>query len=135
MKMYFDYFEMQKWMLQKPRVEKVVEKRGHLSSFHVSFLSYGHFLIFCAELSKKSKSVKAIYIYCITVSSNTNISETISHSIINNTILWKCTTRPFRYIYVNCFNKLKFLLRSAQNCKKCAFLNSLSHNSCRKHWN
>ena len=32
MKMNFDYFQMQKWMVQK---------WGHLSSFHVSFLNYG----------------------------------------------------------------------------------------------
>ena len=43
---------------------------GHMSSFHASFLSYGlklskkvHFLQFCADLSQKPKSVKAIYIY------------------------------------------------------------------------
>ena len=39
MKMNFDYFQIQKWMLQT--VEKVDEKWGLLSSFQVSFLSYG----------------------------------------------------------------------------------------------
>ena len=43
------------------------QKWGDFSSFHVSFLSYGsqivqkmQFLLFCADLSKESKSVKAI---------------------------------------------------------------------------
>ena len=49
------------------RSEKIDEKKwDHLSSFHVPFLKLSkkvHFLQFCADLSKKSKSVKAIYIY------------------------------------------------------------------------
>ena len=48
-------------MLQTVRAEKVDEKMGHLSSFHVS--KKVHFLQYCAALSKKSKSIKAIYIY------------------------------------------------------------------------
>ena len=40
MKMKFNYFQIQKWMLQTVKEEKVDEKCGHLSSFHVSFLSY-----------------------------------------------------------------------------------------------
>ena len=40
--------------------------------------------------------------------SNTNISKTLSQSIINNTIFWKSVTRLFRCIYVNCFNILTF---------------------------
>ena len=58
-------------MLQTVRVENVDEKKwGHLSSFHLPFLSYGlrivkkvHFLQFYAGVSKKSKSIKAIYAY------------------------------------------------------------------------
>ena len=54
-------------MLQTLTTEKVDEKKwGHLSSFPVSFLWFVNcpkkciFLQFCAELSKKCKSVKAI---------------------------------------------------------------------------
>ena len=36
-----------------------------------------------------------------------NICETVSRSTINNTIFWKCVTRPFRCIYENCLNILK----------------------------
>ena len=41
MKINFEYFQIQKWMLQTVRGEKIDEKRSHLSSFHVPFLSYG----------------------------------------------------------------------------------------------
>ena len=34
----------------------------------------------------------------------TQTSEAISHSVINNTIFWKCVTIPFWCIHVNCFN-------------------------------
>ena len=58
--------------------------------------------------------------------SDPNISRTVSHSIINNILFWKLITRPFRCIYVNCFNiDLDFLLKSAQNHKKCIFLDDL----------
>ena len=47
-----------------------MKKMGHLSSFHVPFLSYVlklskkmHFLQFFADLSKKSETIKTIYIY------------------------------------------------------------------------
>ena len=49
MKMNFEYFKIQKSMLQTVRVEKLDEKQGHLFSFHVPFL--------------KCKSIKAIYMY------------------------------------------------------------------------
>ena len=39
-KMNFDYFQIQKWVLQTVRAEKVDETKGHLSSFHVSFLGH-----------------------------------------------------------------------------------------------
>ena len=42
MKVNFDYFQIQKLMLQTVRAEKVDEKKlGHLSSFYVCFLSFG----------------------------------------------------------------------------------------------
>ena len=39
--MNFDYFQIQTRILQTVRAEKLDKKWGHLSSFHVSFLSYG----------------------------------------------------------------------------------------------
>ena len=41
MKMNFDYFQIQKWILQTVRAEEATDKKwGHLPSFHVSFLNY-----------------------------------------------------------------------------------------------
>ena len=107
-----------------------------------------HFLQFCADLSKKSKSIKEIYIYAsersryalsinvyyamiycfgdISVWSQrillnfcwvsiffdiliANISWTVAWTPINHTIFWKSGKRTFRCIYVNCFNRLRFL--------------------------
>ena len=42
-----------------------------------------------------------------------NISETGSHSITNNTIFWKCVTRTFRCMYVNCFSRFRFLAEAS----------------------
>ena len=67
-KINFEYFQIQKWMLQTVRVEKVDKKMfSHLFSLYVPFLSYGvklskkvNFLQFCADLNKRSKSIKVI---------------------------------------------------------------------------
>ena len=69
--MNFDYFQIQKWMLQTVRAENVDEKNGVIclvSKFpfwvRVCKLSKKvHFLQFCADLSKKSKPLKLMYIY------------------------------------------------------------------------
>ena len=125
-----------------------------------------HFLQFCADLSKKSKSIKAIYkyvsersqyalsengiVYCamtyyfgdISVWSRrillnfcwvsiffdvliVNISWTVAQTPINHSIFWKSVMRTFRCIYVNCFNRLRFLAEVTTNCKKCTFLDIL----------
>ena len=105
------------------------------------------FLHFCADFSKKPKSIRTIFIYASESSDYTpsendmvyrglstiheilaikyvlswfskiltkffdfkHLSKTVSHSIINKNIFWKYVTRPFRCIYVNCFNRLRFL--------------------------
>ena len=40
MEINFEYFQVQKWMLEK-ELKKYKKTCGHLSSSHVSFLSYG----------------------------------------------------------------------------------------------
>ena len=71
MKMNFDWFQIQKWILQTAKTEKVDEKDGVISLVSM-FLTWVmvlklskkvHFLQFCADLSKKPKPVKAIYMY------------------------------------------------------------------------
>ena len=76
-------------------MERVDEKWGHLSSFHASFwvnvlkLSKKvHFLQLCAELSKKSKSVKAICIYAsesshYTLTENCMVHRRLKHRLWN----------------------------------------------------
>ena len=44
MKMNFDYFQIEKWMLEVEQ-KKQMKKWGHLFSFHVSFPSYGTWTI------------------------------------------------------------------------------------------
>ena len=71
MKMNFGYFHIQKWILQTVRSGKVDRKNGVICLVPmfpswVKVLKSSknvHFLQFCAVLSKKSKSIKAIYIY------------------------------------------------------------------------
>ena len=53
--------------------------------------------------------------------SNPSIYKTVSHSIINNTIFWKCVTRPFRCIDENCFNRLRFLANVSTKSQKMHF--------------
>ena len=57
--------------------------------------------------------------------SNTNISKTLSHSIISNTIFWNCFVRPFRYIHGNCFNILKFFAKVSSQLQKIHFFDNL----------
>ena len=109
-----------------------------------------HFLQFCTDFSKKSKSVKGIYIYASKRSRHTlaengivyyvmtycfgdisvwslrillnfcwvsiffdtliaNISWTVAQTSVNDTIFSKSVMRTLRCIYVNCFNRLRFL--------------------------
>ena len=71
MKVNFEYFQIQKWILQTVRSEKVTEENRIicLVSMFPSWVMVlklskkVHFLQFCADLIKKSKSIKAIYIY------------------------------------------------------------------------
>ena len=125
-----------------------------------------YFLQFSADLSKKSKSTKAIYIYAsersryalseigvvyyavtycfrgmsvwsrsilknfcwVSIFSDiliSNISWMVAQTPINHSIFWKSVMRTFRCIYVNCFNNLAFLLRSAENYKEFNFFGNL----------
>ena len=121
---------------------------------------------FCADLSKKSKSIEAIYIYAsersrYALSENgivyyamtycfgdisiwnwrillnfcwvsiffdiliANISWTVAQTPINYSIFWKSVMRTFRCIYVNCFNRLRFLAEVSTKLQKMHFLDNL----------
>ena len=83
MKMNFDYSHIKWWLLQIVRVEKVDEKNEIIclvSTFSswvmvLKLFKKVHFMQFCAELSKKSKPVKAISINAFEISHHT-LSET-----------------------------------------------------------
>ena len=67
MKTNFDYFKIQKSMSQTVRAEKLDQEL--------------YFLQFCADLSKKSKSVRAIYIYA---------SESSHYILSKNGMVYRC---------------------------------------------
>ena len=54
--------------------------------------------------------------FCISIA---NIAWTVAHTPIKHIIFWKGVMRTFRCIYVNCFNRLRFL--ATQNYKKWHF--------------
>ena len=88
MKINFDYFQIQKLMLQTFRAEKLDKKYGVISlvsifSSRVMVLKLPkkvHFMQFCAYLSKKPKSVKAIYIHA---------SESSHYTLLENDIVYR----------------------------------------------
>ena len=121
------------------------------------------FLQFCPDLSKKSKSIKAIYIYAVdgsryALSENgityyamttvleiwsrrifknfcwvniffdiliANISWTVGQTLINHIIFWKSVMKTLRCMYVNSFNRLRFLVEVSTKLQKCTFLDNL----------
>ena len=97
LKLNFKYFQIQKWILQADRKSRW-KKWCHLCSFHVPFLSYDpeivkkvHFFNFVLTSAKKSKYVKAIYIYA---------SETSRYALSENVIVYYAMTSCFEDISV-----------------------------------
>ena len=146
MKMNFEYFQFQKLQSQTVRKAKAEEKNGFIclvstfpSWFMVLELSKKClFLQLSAHLSKKSKSIKAIYIWSserspYALSENGIVYYAAMTFWCGDIIFWKNAVRTFRIIYVNCFIRL---LKVVKNCKKCTFLDNLrTTTSERKHGN
>ena len=72
MKMIFEYFQIQKRTLKKQSERKKLDEKGGFICLVSKFLSRVmvlkffkevHFLQYCADLSRKSKPMEAIYIY------------------------------------------------------------------------
>ena len=130
-----------------------------------------HFLQFCADLSRKTKSIEAIYIYAsersfYALSGNgiayyamiycfgdirvwsqrtllnfcwvsilfyilianipwrvaqTPVNQYVAQTPVNHIIFWKSVMRTFRCIYVNCFNRLRFLAEVSKKNKGCVW--------------
>ena len=65
-----------------------------------------------------------------------NVSWTVAQTPINHIIFWKTVIRTFRSIYVNCFNRLRFLAEVSTKLQKMHFFGQFKdHNSGRKHGN
>ena len=71
MKMNFDKFQIQKWISQTVRAHNVDDKNGVICLVYffcswvivLRLLKIVHFWKICADFSKKSKSIEAIYLY------------------------------------------------------------------------
>ena len=62
-----------------------------------------------------------------------NISWTVAPTPINHSIFWKSVMRTFRCIYVNCFNRLRFLAEISTKLQRKHFFGQFKvHNSGRK---
>ena len=83
MKVNFDYFQIQKWMLQTVRAEKVYEKNGVICLVSMS--------PFCLALSKKSRFIKVVYIFA---------SEVSCYGLSENGIVYYAITYCFGNIRV-----------------------------------
>ena len=59
-----------------------------------------------------------------------NISWKMAENLINHIIFWKSVIRTFRCIYVNTFNRLRFLAEISTKLQKMRFLGQITdHNS------
>ena len=136
-----------------------------------------HCLQFCADLSKKYKSIKSIYIYASERSRHAlsesgigyyamtycfrdirvwsrgillnffwfciffyiliaSISWTVAETPISHIISWKSVMRTFRCIYVNYFNRFRFLAEVSIKLQKIYFFGQFKdHNSGGKNGN
>ena len=132
---------------------------------------------FCSALSKKSKFIKAVYIFASEVSlyglsENSivyyamaycfgnirvwsrrilltfcwisiffdiliaNMFWSVAQTPLSHNIFWKSVMRTFRCIYVNCFNRLRFLAEVSTKLQKMHFFGQFkNHNSGKKHGN
>ena len=62
-----------------------------------------------------------------------DISWMVAQTPINHIIFWKTVIRTFRFIYVNCFNRLRFLAKVSTTLKKIHFFGQFKdHNSGRR---
>ena len=79
--------------------------------------------ILAIEISKKMLTQQKFLKNSSTL--NTNICETVSHSIRNNINFWKCVMRTSTSIYVNCFNRLILLAEVSTKLQEMYFLDNL----------
>ena len=148
-------------MLQTVKAEKVNEKNGviclvSMFPFWVMVLKLSKklqfFLQFFTNLTRNLSLLKQFTHSISKVSSRTfrkwywvnifidiligNISWTVAQTSINQIIFWKRLMRTFRFIYVNYFNRLRFLAEISTKLQKMhCFGQFKDHNSESKHGN
>ena len=138
MKMNFEYFQIQKWILQTVRslwslncLKKCIFCNFVLTSGTNLYLLKQFTYMHLKGLVTHFQEISIIY-YAMTYSFGdisvccqrillnfcwvsmffeiliTNILWTVAQTPINHNIFWKSVMRTFRCIYVNCFNRLRF---------------------------
>ena len=85
-----------KWKNEFPKqlgLEKQTKKWGHLSGFHVSFLSYGPSIVkncvfsaFFTDVSNKSEAVIAVYVYAFEISRFTLLENGIGYYAMTHSL-------------------------------------------------
>ena len=110
---------------------------SHLSSFHVLFLSSilklsKKVLQCCADLSKKSNSIKTIYIctrYALSANGIVYYAMTYCFGFEVEQFFQipaeSASLRTFMCIYVSCFNRLRFLAEVSTKFRKIHFFDNL----------
>ena len=177
MKTTFGSLQMQKWILQIVRAEKVVEKMGSFVYFPCSVclvsifcnfvlasarnlnllkqFTYIHVKVLVTHFQKmvlfvmlwlpvseilerfclKSKDFVAFKLSIFLIFQLLiNISWTMAQTPVNHMIFWKSVMRNFRCIYVNFFNRLRFLVEFSTKLQTMHFSGQFKdHKSGRKH--
>ena len=181
LKMNFKYFQIQKWILQVGKAEKVDEKNAviflvFMFPFWVMTLKLSKkctFSILCWP-QKKNLSMLMQFMYmhlkrlitrfqkmllftmlwlnvleiCVwnrrallhfcwfSIALIANISWSVAQTPINHIIFWNTVIKIFTSIYVNCFNRIRFLAEGSTKLQKMHFFGQFKdHNSRRKHGN
>ena len=148
MKMNFEYFQIQKWLLQTIRSKEVDEKSGviwplnclkkhifcnfvltsaenlcllkqstymHLEGlvthFHKMLLFIILWVFYFGDVCIWNRRI-LLYFCWFSIFFHiliTNTPWTVARTAINQRVKWNSVMRSFRCIYVNCFNRLRFL--------------------------
>ena len=102
-------------------VEVLITHFQKLMLFLMLWLTVSQILVFKVEEFLRNFCWVSIF-FDISIA---NISWTVDQTPINHSIFWKSVMRTFRCIYEIASRDLDFLLSSAQNYKKCTFLDNL----------
>ena len=87
--------------------------------------------ILCMKSTNILKFLLSQHLFDILIA---NISWTVAQNPINHIIFCKSVMRPFRCIYVNCFNKFRFLAEVSTKLQEIHFFGQFKDlNSGRKH--